>query len=82
VPLALFSLGLARVVRRLAVGVVVSFTAIVIYWAIMASIDAAVRAGHFGGAGAWVGNILFVLAGILMLRHEQKIFRLKSEATN
>jgi hypothetical protein len=81
-PLALFSLGLAHVVRRLAVAVVSGFTAVMIYWAIMATIDAALRAGHFGGAGAWVGNVLFMLAGVLMLRSSQKFFRLKPEATN
>ena len=75
VPLALFSLGLARVVRRVAVAILFSFTAIAIYWAIMASIDAALRAGHFGGAGAWVGNILFMLAGVLMLRYRRRSFR-------
>jgi len=75
VPLALFSLGLTRVVRRLAVAVVFGFTAIVIYWAIMATIDAGLRAGDFGGAGAWVGNILFILAGVLMLRYGRKPFR-------
>jgi lipopolysaccharide export LptBFGC system permease protein LptF len=74
VPLALFSLGLARVVRRLAVGVVVSFTGIVIYWAIMASSDSAFRAGNFGGAGAWVGNLAFLLAGVAMLRYGRKSF--------
>jgi hypothetical protein len=81
-PLAIFSLGLARVVRRLAVAVVSSVTAIMISWALMATIDAALRAGNFGGAGAWVGNVFFMLAGVLMLRYGQKIFRLKPEATN
>jgi hypothetical protein len=80
-PLALFSLGLARVVRGLAVAVVFSFAAIMIFWAIMAGIDSAVRAGNFGGAGAWVANMLFLVAGMLMLRHRQKIIRLKPEAT-
>lgn len=74
VPLALFSVGLARVVRHLALAFLFSLTAIAIYWAIMASIDAALRAGTFGGGGAWVGNILFILAGLLMLRYGRKSF--------
>jgi lipopolysaccharide export LptBFGC system permease protein LptF len=77
-PLALFSLGLARNVRHLGVAIVFSFTAIVIYWVLMANIDAALRAGPFGGAGAWAGNFLFMLAGVLMLRYGQKNFRLPS----
>jgi hypothetical protein len=81
-PLALFSLGLARVVRGLAVGIVFSFTASVIYWALMANIDAALRASNFRGAGAWVGNILFMLAGALMLRYGLKVSRLKPEVAN
>jgi hypothetical protein len=75
VPLALFSVGLARVVRRLAVAVVFSVTAIWIYWALMATIDAALRTGNFGGVGAWVGNILFILAGVLMLCYGRKSFQ-------
>jgi hypothetical protein len=71
-PLALFSLGLARVVRHLAVAFLFSLSAIVIYWAIMAIIDAALRAGNFGGVGAWVGNTLFIFAGVLMLRFGRK----------
>ena len=81
-PLALFSLGVAGVVRRFSAAIAVSFTAIVLYWAFMASIDEAVRDGTFRGAGAWVGNILFLLAGVLMLRYGQTSFRLKPEATN
>ena len=71
-PLALFSLGLARVVRHLAVAFVFSLSAIVTYWAIMAGIDAALRAGSFGGAGAWAGNILFMAAGVLLLRQGRR----------
>jgi len=81
-PLALFSLGLAGVVRRLGVAVVISFMAILLYWALMASIDEALREGALRGAGAWVANALFMLAGVLMLRYGQKIFRLKPEATS
>jgi hypothetical protein len=73
-PLALFSLGLARVVRRLSAAVVIGFAAILIYWALMATIDEALRADHSGGVGAWVGNILFILAGVLMLRSGRKPF--------
>ena len=73
-PLALFSLGLARSVRHLAVAFLFSLTTIVIYRAIMATIDAALRAGTLGGAGAWVGNTLFILAGVLMLRFGRKPF--------
>lgn len=71
-PLALFSLGLAGIVRRLAVALVISLTAIVIYWAFMASIDIALREGDLRGAGGWVGNVLFMLAGVLMLRYGRK----------
>ena len=81
-PLALFSLGVAEVIRRFSAAIAVSFIAIMLYWTFMASIDEALRAGTFRGAGAWVGNVLFVLAGVLMLRHGQKTFRLKPEATN
>ena len=81
-PLALFSLGIAGVVRRFSAAIAVSVTAILLYWAFMASIDEALREGTLRGAGAWVGNILFLLAGVLMLRYGQKIFRLKPEATN
>ena len=81
-PLALFSLGIAGVVRRFSAAIAVSVTAIVLYWAFMASIDEALREGTLRGAGAWVANILFLLAGVLMLRYGQKIFRLKPEATN
>jgi len=81
-PLALFSLGLATVVRRFSAAIAVSAVAILLYWAFMASIDEALRAGTFRGAGAWLGNILFMLAGVLLLRHGQKIFRLKPHATS
>ena len=81
-PLALFSLGLAGVVRPFGVAIVISITAIVLYWAIMASIDEALREGTMRGAGAWVANILFVVAGVLMLRYGQRIFRLTPEATS
>ena len=80
-PLALFSLGLAGVVRRLGAAVVISITAIVLYWALMASIDEAVRAGALRGAGAWVANMLFVLAGVLMLRYGRRPFP-EAGATN
>jgi hypothetical protein len=81
-PLALFSLGIAAVVRRFSAAMAVSVTAILLYWAFMASIDEALRGGSLRGAGAWVGNILFLLAGVLMIRYGQKIFRLKPEAAN
>lgn len=81
-PLALFSLGLAGVVRRFSAAIAVSITAIVLYWAFMASIDEALREGTLRGAGAWMGNILFMLAGVLMLRYGRRPFRLKPEATN
>ena len=81
-PLALFSLGIAGVVRRFSAAMAVSVTAILLYWAFMASIDEALREGALRGAGAWVGNLPFVLAGVLMLRYGQRIFRLKPEATN
>ena len=81
-PLALFSLGLAAVVRRFSAALAVSVMAILLYWAFMASIDEALRAGTFRGAGAWLANILFMLAGVLLLRHGQKIFRLKPEVTS
>jgi lipopolysaccharide export LptBFGC system permease protein LptF len=73
VPLALFSLGLARTVRRPGMAILYSVAAIVTYWAVMANIDAARPAGAFGGIGAWVANILFLVAGLLMLRHGRKI---------
>jgi hypothetical protein len=81
-PLALFSLGIAAVVRRFSAAMAVSVTAIVLYWAFMASIDEALRGGSLRGAGAWAANALFLLAGVLMLRYGQKIFRLKPEGTN
>ena len=81
-PLALFSLGIAGVVRRFSAAMAISVTSIVLYWAFMASIDEALREGALRGAGAWAANGLFMLAGVLMLRYGQKIFRLKPEATN
>ena len=60
-PLALFSLGIAGVVRRFSAAIAVSVTAIVLYWAFMASIDEALREGALRGAGAWVGNVVFLL---------------------
>ena len=81
-PLALFSLGIAAVIRRFSAAIAVSVTAILLYWAFMASIDEALREGALRGAGAWVGNILFMLSGVLMIRYGQKIFPLKPEATN
>ena len=38
----------------------------------MASIDIALREGDLRGAGGWVGNVLFMLAGVLMLRYGRK----------
>jgi hypothetical protein len=81
-PLALFSLGIAAVIRRFSAAIAVSVTAILLYWAFMASIDEALREGALRGAGAWVVNIVFVLSGVLMIRYGQKTFRLKPEATN
>ena len=81
-PLAFFSLGLAAVVRRFSSAMVISTAAIVLYWAVMAGIDQALSAGSLRGSGAWVGNILFMLAGMLMLRYGQHNVRLKPEATN
>ena len=76
-PLALLSLGLAGVVRRFSAAIAVSVTAILLYWALMASIDEALREGALRGAGAWAGNILFFLAGLLMLRYGRRSFGLK-----
>jgi lipopolysaccharide export LptBFGC system permease protein LptF len=79
---AIFALGLAGAVRRLAAAVAVSMATLLLYWSFLASIDEAVHAGLSRTIAAWLPNLLFLLAGALMLRYGSRIFRLKPEAAS
>ena len=66
-PLGIFALGLAARVRRLGPAVAISLVASIAYIFTMFGLDEALRDGVLRTIAAWLPNILFTLAGALML---------------
>jgi len=70
-PLGIFALGLAARVRRFGAAVAISLVASIAYILAMFSLDEALRDGVLRTIAAWLPNILFMLAGALMLGYRR-----------
>ena len=71
-PLGIFALGLAARVRRFGAAVAISLVASIAYIFTMFGLDEALRDGVLRTVAAWLPNILFMLAGALMLCYRRE----------
>lgn len=68
-PLGIFALGLAARVRRFGAAVAICLVASIAYIFTMFGLDEALRDGALRSIVAWLPNLLFLLAGALLLRY-------------